>query len=415
MAKCDIQKFRNTKLKRNVEINLNNLKKGRKTMKLHFKYVIPILLLLIYLSFQSALIWSWFITYSRNSIQTCRIMKTDKLVASNPPKWIVNLSEVKNGPQKRKFAVVSIAVPNCLEVKPHFWTYVFYLPLTIEAWKRIGFDTIVIMIADNNSIQPSAERLLNHVIETSVNIGYMHVISIDIQTNLTLMMSQVLRLYTSHLAHFKKDDFILTSDVDLWPIRKERFNMDKNKKILITNSECCPKFTYKDKFYQQFPLCHIGMSAAQWRFIFPLKLKNKRKSKFERYYQYDQSDLRPILRKLEAVFGKAIYKQIKRGSPLWSVDQKYASIMIDNYRKRSGDEFIKFVTKFMCHRIDKITWEDSIRFRKCKEDAHLLRGSMWNDEEWKRLMLLTKMLFNKRTLDKFQEYRINFQKLYNTR
>lgn len=322
--------------------------------------------------------------------------------------------------------VISAAVPNTLHTtNPDAWSYVFYLPLTAKTWEKIGFHVNVILVIDFSSIQPAAEKQLRFVLsQLFEHRKHVSIIYVNVKSSLKIRFSQVLRMYASHMGNFHVDSFLLMSDSDLWPIQKSRLIIDSNRSVLITNSECCGNFTHSNRVYKHFPISHIGMSVKQWKILLPLQRQEKQIERFppknfpflttkgrnKNYFEI--RFLKPVLKKLEFLFGESIYTESKRGTKLWSLDQKFISMRLDAFRRKYSDDVIQFERKWRCMRVDRYDWENMVFSDKCKADAHLLHGEVWEDEQWHRLLHLSKLLFNKNTLDEFELYRKLFRDMF---
>ena len=330
--------------------------------------------------------------------------------------------------RKRNLVALSVSVPNNSNgVSAGEWTYVFYIPFTIQSWLQLEYDVILHIVVDFKSISLEAKHLFLFVMKfiekyfVSVSVYYY-----DVDSNLRIRLSQLLRIYSASMATLNNSSFMILSDIDLWVLKKSRLEFTAhNKRILITNSECCGTFKHKNAKYKHFPIAHIGMKVYDWMQLFPLnittsdipeKLKHFpfliQEGKFKNYY--NRKSVEPLLQHMKEIFGNGVYNEAVHGGPLWSLDQHYVSMVIGDYRNHSGDKYIQFLPKWSCIRVDRSNWENTVSSDKCKADSHLLHGTVWNEKQWKRLFSLVIRVFDKNITKTFDSYRKHFSRLYTT-
>ena len=171
----------------------------------------------------------------------------------------------------KKFVLLSINP----EIENDF--YLFHIPLVCLAWKRINFEPIVIFIY-------SKKRPMNAQV-SKVTLDYFHnfnitVIELETRCNFELMTSMVSRLFGGILPDslVKDEDYIITSDADLYPIDYLYYRIENVTSIKSWNAFCCGVFEYNNKTIRFHVMGHIGMTKKVWRDL--LELKNNQKNKW---------------------------------------------------------------------------------------------------------------------------------------
>jgi hypothetical protein len=160
---------------------------------------------------------------------------------------------------QRRFAVFGCSTP---EKNSHRgFDYVFYLPLTVKAWQRIGFESIILIIGEKKEWQ--VHPILSYVLETLEIQPDATVIFISAKVENRMMLSQTARIFVAYMKEFPgtATDHILTTDSDLWPLRKEHFYLPPgiDRPLLLVHSQCCDPFTFDGRSYPMLSMSHIGI------------------------------------------------------------------------------------------------------------------------------------------------------------
>ena len=271
-----------------------------------------------------------------------------------------NLSTAFIAKLTKSIALISVSVPNEAKGGSPEWLYVFYTVTSVLAWERIGFQTVLLFVIDYNKIQSNAINLVRHVIITALE-WKARVVYLDVSSHFKVRTSQVIRIYAaSLLEQLDPHDYLITSDADLWVIRKERVVLPNHKEILITNADCCGKTSFKNVTFPIYPMCHVGMSVSNWRQMFPLKTStstkiagsklsisfpNERRFGFDRNY-FQQADIQEFYNTQISNFGTRFYKQASHGDEHWDVDQRYMSYMLYLYQLKNGNHSIEYNRRF---------------------------------------------------------------------
>lgn len=137
--------------------------------------------------------------------------------------------------------------------------YTFFVPLTAEAWQRFGYRPLVILVGS------AAEWRKNERANTALRYMPMgaKVVFIEIPGRSTATTAQLARLYACSVASLNPNDYLLTSDIDMWPLGPWVGSLRApNCPVQLYNAGA-----YSDQPHVQFPICYIGAPVITWRTI----------------------------------------------------------------------------------------------------------------------------------------------------
>lgn len=121
--------------------------------------------------------------------------------------------------------------------------YTYYVPLAIWAWRKIGWEPLVIINGWNkktiDSIYKSTEK--------HIPIDYVLPYRSDTVT-------QVSRLYAAMNKELNTDDYLMTGDIDLIPLSDY---WHPNPNAISVYGHDLTNFTH-------YPICYIGMTRGKW-------------------------------------------------------------------------------------------------------------------------------------------------------
>ncbi len=204
---------------------------------------------------------------------------------------------------RRNYAVFSCNTPELGTDKTNRYNYVFYLPLTVKAWRRIGHSSIVLIIG---SLSEWRERpVLQYVLKELVSLNAT-IVFIPCSDKNSVLVATVSRLFavslldwesypiqhnssninqmaSTHLTATKllkvnpaaASKFninpldatnLLTTDADLWPLTANHFHLPRgrHRAVMSTNYGCCGKFSFKGQIYDMIPMSSVVMSVNTW-------------------------------------------------------------------------------------------------------------------------------------------------------
>nr|CAH0102665.1 unnamed protein product [Daphnia galeata] len=265
----------------------------------------------------------------------------------------------KDGPIS--YAVFCTTTPNGESYRSY--DYAYNVPLTALAWERIGFKSIVLIIGSRCEWEndPTLSLILSRLEERSG-------IAIFVKTSLNYRstISQMARIFVTNFKEFpgKESDYLITSDADLWPIRKEHFIPHSNMDIVLVHGECCGEFKMNNKFYSMYPMSNIGATVSIWR-----QLMNENHS-----IAYDSES---ILNYLQDVFGEISWSSDIVGRETWYMDQRLISIRIAEWMELHGQNSVYRVSDKGFSRADRASWAEVEKLSSeqflSKFDSHLPR------------------------------------------
>lgn len=135
--------------------------------------------------------------------------------------------------------------------------YTFCLPLTTIIWKKfIDFSPICFLTGDKELWQSDINKLvLEKTLEAGAEIHFIG--SVEGVRDGTL--AQVSRLYGGCL-DLDDEQYIITSDADMWPLNKAWFNQgDKSKAMQL--------FYANAYQHERYAICYIATKSKHWREI----------------------------------------------------------------------------------------------------------------------------------------------------
>ena len=312
----------------------------------------------------------------------------------------------------RRFAVFSCSTPNSHSHRGY--DYAFYLPLTVLAWQRIGYESVVLIIGDEKEWQ--RHPLLAYVLKALTDLtarmsSSVRVIFIPTDENNRLMLSQTSRLFVTNMADFpgRSTDYVMTTDADLWPLRREHFYQPVgviNRPLTLIHSDCCDPCQFKGRTYRMIPMSHIGASASTWRQlinVYPSLLAN---------------DSSTILKYCKRVFGRRVYNPVEYASSDWYIDQKLISIRVDQWIRKKANSSTGNLTFEPSddgfYRIDRDEWRPDLipmsEFSTCF-DVHLIRNGFL-PVNWKTIQMILNYMYDSRTRDWCDTYAKEFHNIY---
>ena len=296
----------------------------------------------------------------------------------------------------KKYVVISATLEH---FKDH---YMFQIPLVTQAWRRLNFEPIIFVVAYNNTPNKLAEVVLKYLKILNVKV-------VNIQTkvnNYEVIIGMVSRLFCGLLPDYlvKDNDFIITSDTDLFPISEDYFTFDSSDSIKLWNHGSCDDFEYRNKMYEMHTLLHIGMLKRQWKEVMQLDFKS------------DKLDGDSVLNLIKKMYGDSYLKQnheIQRGDqksqPYWFLDQMTISVKIHNYvnvDKKTTVNKIKYRgTRLNRGPFYNAEWTNQYQI-KYLTDFHSFHGDVF--EKWSILREFLTSLLAKSYLNVFDEYFLDY-------
>ena len=283
-----------------------------------------------------------------------------------------------------KYAVISSSTPRNLS-NVNDYNYAFDLPLTVVSWQRLGFKSIVLL---TGSTDVWVEHSILGLIHSYLKDLGAKIVFIEGNDKNKVMLSQTSRLFAACLSDLDLDDYIITSDSDLWPINGEKFVLPKNKELLSTYAECCSDFRHKGEKFRMLPLSSIGATVKTWRDI--MFNDNNSTCSFDAIKNSSN-----ILSYFAKEFGKIVFEPVSKGvNDGWYLDQHMASIRIEQWiRRRNDTSMLEFATRDIKRdRLDRSRWHP--RNLRSLTDTHLLT-SLYKTGAWLKLQPVLTAMYGK--------------------
>ncbi len=250
--------------------------------------------------------------------------------------------------------------------------YLYYLPLTVWAWKKLGWEAIVFYEGPRTDAFVLA-KALNPNIEIIRSKGPYR----------SDTLSQVSRLYG---ACIEPDGYLMTGDIDMLPLSdywKPEF--EKND-ITIWGHDLTG--------YGNYPICYIGMHATRWVEVMGLSSID--------YNEMMNRDLSQIPK-----------AKSEKWEDYWETDQDLITKRINETQFSK-----KFITRgqlpngYARGRVDRGAWSlDHPEFIDCHMLRDMYKLSDTGIGNLAKTMRLLEKIWAKEDFTWFQEYTKEFQKL----
>jgi hypothetical protein len=327
---------------------MTNFRKFNEYVQLHWHWFVVISLSIIFILISTQLNYDLASQYVNFNI-----------IKKKPIFYSVKVSKniQKDGPVN--YAVFCATTPNGESYRSY--DYAYNIPLTALAWERIGFKSIVLIIGARCEWEndPALRLILSRLEERS---GTAIFVKSSLKYRTTL--SQLARIFVTNFKEFpgKENDYLITSDADLWPIRKEHFISHPNMDIVLVHSECCGEFKMNNKSYPMYPMSNIGATVSIWR-----QIMNENHP-----IAYDSES---ILNYLRDFFGEISWSSVIVGQETWYMDQRLVSIRLFEWMELHGQNSVYRVSDKGFSRADRAAWAEVEKLSSkqflSKFDSHL--------------------------------------------
>lgn len=286
--------------------------------------------------------------------------------------------------------------------------YYFLLPIAILAWRKIQYNPIINLVWDVRSILNSGIRYL--VLDTCCKFGgTVYIIDSGIIKNDNRfdgynlsMLSQISRFCSSSL-FYSLQDYFLTSDADMIPVKKEWFHQQNKNKLIHL-------FYANGYHHTRYPICYIGMNINEWENLFDL-------TGMDIYSALVQlvKELQPNSRQ-DVQWG---YDEILFYDKVSSYFSNYKdNCHMINRRIYLNPTFFgskkdkQGIPRMLPYgRLDRSNWDlNSDKIIRCPEgliDIHCMRKP-YTEENWRHLFKALELVFNKEELKIISDYRVRF-------
>lgn len=131
--------------------------------------------------------------------------------------------------------------------------YIFYAPILVAAWRRVGYETIIVFTGDFTK---------ENVLTAHLNLSRLYLKQLAAQVfdfqcpeAYATKASQIVRVFSGFLPNsiVQDNDDIISSDSDLMPLGEDLYRPKANTDGFIYNAHCCGTFQRRQKTYRMFP------------------------------------------------------------------------------------------------------------------------------------------------------------------
>lgn len=233
--------------------------------------------------------------------------------------------------------------------------YAFYAPLTCAVWRAFGFEPIMFLVGDWTTVRPAAQEALRSFKRVQVPA---------VEGLSTATVAQLVRIYACHVEGVQDDDFLLTSDVDMWPAGQWVGHVQSDLTLHLYNGAA-----YRDQPHPQYPMCYVGARAEAWRGI------------------VGEGPLRTCLERATKDFNeaRATWAPKDVAERTWDFDERYLGRLISQWQGGLTRKIARDMSKPGERRLDRSHWmiptgSDGRANFDNYADVHLPRpgfGKMW--------------------------------------
>ncbi|CAF3352995.1 unnamed protein product [Rotaria sp. Silwood1] len=376
------------------------------------------------------------------SIALLCILPYKSLLAKDSPKFLRLLTSSKRTitteviveerveTTSKQYAFVSCSIHSTIEA------YCFYMPMVTLAWRRLGYEVIVILVGDFinlNNTKPDDIQLV---------IKYVHAFggkTLEFQSpqDYAMKISQTIRLFIGFLPlnFVNDDDYFIITDSDLLPLHREQYMLEKGYPDgFIVNRYCCGFFFRRNRSYHMIPMGHLYMKRYLWREIILQSIIQKELITIsQNFYQYTNgSHEYEIIKRykkkrfdsllltkdkiitydimslyLRQEFRQTYDERTVKGGTGWDMDQVLITMLLFDYLNSTTDgQKLKIHERGLLGRLDRsvpfLQWSTRSNFSEFG-DAHITHN-IFEKKFWYTHLRLFKSLFNETCIKLLNEY-----------
>lgn len=197
------------------------------------------------------------------------VTEYDKLVGTMPRIERIHAAE------RRSETVVGIPQPVDAKQRALFSCslnpdYAFYMPMTAILWRACGYQPVCLLVGSPEQWSQGACGLaLREARAIGLEVHYVPAAD----GHLDSTVAQVCRLYAGALP-IHPDCFVMTGDIDMWPLRKSFFNVAPTGNgalhVLFANAYLKDAGGGRLVPEGKYPICYLGATVQTWREIMQL-------------------------------------------------------------------------------------------------------------------------------------------------
>lgn len=140
----------------------------------------------------------------------------------------------------QKYAVISVNI----DADPG---YFYHLPIVALTWRRVFFEPLFILVHSDRSKSTQAANLtISYLKQLNVKVFYFKA-KANYELTSAMIVREMSGLLPDHLV--KENDFILTSDSDLYPLNPKHYGFANDDSIKLWNADCSGVFKLAGQEY----------------------------------------------------------------------------------------------------------------------------------------------------------------------
>lgn len=262
--------------------------------------------------------------------------------------------------------------------------YLFFLPIVSWMWNKFGWKVHCAYLIENDVKNEKAKFVLKKAaIYTAIT--YTKLSPIESYRNETIV--QCSRLFVA--SKFKDDEYLMTSDIDMLPL-KDYWNYG-----FENNLNGITVYGHDLTGFEHYPICYIAMKAKLWK-----------------RFTSDRTIEVDILKEIKWALDVNSNAKSEEKDKWWCVDQDIITDYLNYIRNHKvyTDESFKSIERglapnshYPLGRIDRGCWGKSHQQVE-RIDAHLLRPG-YTQENFDKILFLIKEIFPNENLQWIIDYR----------
>jgi len=255
--------------------------------------------------------------------------------------------------------------------------YLYYLPLTVWAWRKFGWDPIVFIEGISNGAN---SELINRTIDRAILYPEFYGGLKPHNEYRSDTITQISRLYGACVV----DGYLMTGDIDMLPLSDYwKFNEEE---ITVWGHDLTG--------YGHYPICYIGMPSDKWVEVMNLNTTD--------YNSLIKRDLDSLPQAKDPDFYK-----------YWFSDQDLITQRLKPFKKTLINRG-QLPNGFARGRVDRGSWSlEHEEFIDCHMLRDMYKLSDTGRGNFAKTMRLLERVWPNENFDWFKEYTTEFQKLAN--
>jgi hypothetical protein len=255
--------------------------------------------------------------------------------------------------------------------------YLYYLPLTVWAWRKFGWDPIVFIEGISNGAN---SELINRTIDRAILYPEFYGGLKPHNEYRSDTITQISRLYGACVT----DGYLMTGDIDMLPL-SDYWKFDENE-ITVWGHDLTG--------YGHYPICYIGMPSDKWVEVMNLNTTD--------YNSLIKRDLDSLPQAKDPDFYK-----------YWFSDQDLITQRLKPFKKTLINRG-QLPNGFARGRVDRGSWSlEHEEFIDCHMLRDMYKLSDTGRGNLAKTMQLLERVWPNENFDWFKEYTTEFQKLAN--